>query len=348
LNSARGQVLGFAGRLMPESTDKTGKYVNTAETEIYHKSEMLYGLDIARSEIKSTGFAVVVEGEIDCIASYQAGIKNVVAIKGSATTERQVEILRRICDTAVLALDTDVAGDAAARRGIEVAEKASLNIKIAIIEGAKDPGEYAIADPAGWKEAIQKAIPIYDFYLQSAVDRHGLEAVGKRKIGQELLPIWARIDDEIVRAHYIQLLAKTLGVEEQDVRNQMSKLKTQSSKPETQSAKPGNQENILEAYLVELAIKGNKLSELPELVDPFWAKVSDHLKTQKIPDLPAELKSRTEELMLHETEYSDKEWEKTLRRWEEQNTKKNLKIETDSAKIQKLSQKLSDLTKEHL
>ncbi|MBI5358903.1 DNA primase [Candidatus Amesbacteria bacterium] len=345
LLSARGQTLGFAGRLMPESTDKAGKYVNTSETEIYHKSEMLYGLDITRSEIKLSGLAVVVEGEIDCMASFQAGIKNVVAIKGSALTDRQAEILKRICDTVVLALDADIAGDAAARRGVEIAEKAGLNIKIVVLKDAKDPGDFAADYPEGWKKAVAGAIPIYDFYLNSAVSRYSLEASGKKKIGQELLPIWAQIQDEIVRAHYIKLLSKTLDVDEADVRGQMSKVKSQSSKIEVQTEKTEIKENILEAYLVELALKGNKLDELPELADPFWSKVSEQLKKIKITELPAELKTRTEELMLHETEYTDKEWEKTLSRWEEQNLKRQLHQETDTQKIKNLSNQLSDLTK---
>jgi DNA primase len=345
LNSARGQVLGFAGRLMPDSTDKSGKYVNTAETEIYHKSEMLYGLDITRSDIKLSGLAVVVEGEIDCIASYQAGIKNVVAIKGSALTDRQAEILKRICDTVVLALDADIAGDAAARRGVEIAEKAGLNIKIVVLIDAKDPGDFATENPDGWKKAVAEAIPIYDFYLNSAVTRHGLEASGKKKIGQELLPIWSQIQDEIVRAHYIKLLSKTLDVDETDIRNQMSKLKSKDIKQENQIENTKINENILETYLVELALKGNKLNELPELTDPFWSKVYEQLKTVKIADLPAELRTKTEELMLHETEYTDKEWVKTLSRWEEQNLKRQLHQETDTKKIKKLSNQLSDLTK---
>ena len=106
--------------------------------------------------------------------------------------------------------------------------------------------------------------------------------------------------------------------------------------------------DILEEYLVELALKGNKLDKLPELVDPFWTKVSQQLKSVKISDLPAELKTRAEELMLHETEYDDKEWTKTLNRWEEQNTKRKLHSETDTSNIKRLSQKLSDLTKEHI
>ena len=163
------------------------------------------------------------------------------------------------------------------------------------------------------------------------------------------MPIWARIEDEIVRAHYIQLLARTLAVDESDIRHQM--LKTSNVKSSKSGQKPGIEPltfstDILEEYLVELAIKGNKLSELPELGNPFWKKVVTYLKSGNISELPAELKARTEELMLHESEYSDREWTKTLTRLEEQNLKRQLKQEVNPANIQKISQKLSNLTKE--
>ena len=103
--------------------------------------------------------------------------------------------------------------------------------------------------------------------------------------------------------------------------------------------------NVLEEYMVELALKGNKLSELPTLSDQFWSKVVEELKSVKIADLPPELKARTEALMLSETEFDIKEWGKTLDRWEQQQVKGQLKGELDSASIQKLSKKLSDLTR---
>ena len=103
--------------------------------------------------------------------------------------------------------------------------------------------------------------------------------------------------------------------------------------------------NVLEEYMVELALKGNKIGDLPELTDPFWSKVVESLKTTKITDLPPELRVRTEELMLRETEFDAKEWAKTLDRWEARQVKGQLKSEFDSASIQKLSKKLSDLTR---
>lgn len=338
LNNARGQTVGFAGRVMPPSTD--AKYINTSETEIYHKSELLYGLDITRGEIKKAGFTVVVEGEIDCIASYQAGVKNVVAIKGSALTVRQVEMIRRLCETIILALDSDKAGDAAARRGIEIADKAGLNIKVVTpLSGAKDPGEYAIEDPKGWEKAVKEAIPIYDFYIRSAVERYGLEASGKRKISQELMPVISNIEDGIVRAHYIKLLAKTLEVDETDIRSQMSKIL--NPKNDQMANVQMVKSNVLEEYLVELALKGEKLDELPELTDPFWLKVQKELKNNpKIEDLPAELRVRVEELMLHETEFDTKEWDKAILRWKQGEARSQLKQTTDPKTIRDLTRLL--------
>ncbi len=349
LANARGQTVGFAGRLLdPEA--KEAKYVNTPETEIYHKSELLYGLDITRSEIKNTGWAVVVEGEIDAIASWQAGVKNVVAIKGSALTEKQVELLRRLCDTIVLALDTDVAGDAASRRGIEIADKSGLMVKVLSAKGQglsyKDPGEYAIADPKGWKKAVEKAIPVYDFYLQSAVERYGLDVTGKKRIGQELLPIWANISDEIVRAHYIKLLAKTLGVEEEDVRAQLAKVPSAKgqglSEPSTQHPAPSTRRDILEEYVVELALKGGK--ELPELKTDFWARVGEELgKNPDVRKLSEELRERTQILLLKDGEFEEKEWQTALRELEELDTR--AMIGSGEGDVRKLSRRLSELTK---
>jgi len=287
-----------------------------------------------------------VEGEIDAIASWQAGVKNVVAIKGSALTEKQVELLRRICDTVVLALDTDIAGDAASRRGIEIADKNGLMVKMVKLSGAKDPGDLAIARPEEWREAVKNAIPVYDFYLQSAVERHGLEVAGKKKIGQELLLVWANISDEIVKAHYIKLLAKTLGVEEGDIRQQMAKILNPKS-PTFAEASAGKQiprREILEEYVIELALKGGKTGELPEMKTDFWARVAQELVKDSDPrKLPEELREKTQILLLKDGEFAEKEWETALRELEEIEVRE--RIGTGQGDVRKLTKRLSELTK---
>ncbi|OGM11297.1 DNA primase, partial [Candidatus Woesebacteria bacterium RBG_16_39_8b] len=120
ISDHRGNVVGFAGRVLPDDKTEMGKYINSPETPVYHKSRSLYGLNFSKSEIKSSGSAVVVEGELDFISTYRAGIKNVVAIKGTAFTLEQISLLSRFTSKLVLALDSDFAGSIAARRGITI------------------------------------------------------------------------------------------------------------------------------------------------------------------------------------------------------------------------------------
>lgn len=357
LTNHRGQVVGFAGRILPGGDTQTGKYINTPETLVYHKGDLLYGLEHTRSAIKAAGTAVVVEGEIDAIASFQAGVTNVVAIKGSALTERQVELLRRICDTVILALDTDLAGDAASRRGIEIAEKGGLLIKVAVWEDAKDPGDLAIADPEGWKKIVEAAIPIYDFYLQSAVTRYGLEVGGKKKIGQEIVPILAKIQDEIVKAHYLKKLAGLLDVDEADIRVQLGKVGQPASSAQAPVAQavPDEQtrQEMLEGYVVGLALQEGKLTELfaaeKLFHTPFWQKVIEHLKTNPDPKaLPEELKGKLQDIYLSEAEFDPKEWGKSLKRLEELAVRQEISTlegEESGPQVRKLTTRLAQLTR---
>ncbi|MDO8515584.1 MAG: DNA primase, partial [bacterium] len=123
----RNNVLGFAGRLLDPNA-KEAKYVNTSETPVYTKGNTLYGLNVTKDEIRKSGAAIITEGEIDLIQAFQAGTKNCAAIKGSAFTQAQVNLLKRYTENILLALDADMAGDAAAHRGIQMADAAGLNI----------------------------------------------------------------------------------------------------------------------------------------------------------------------------------------------------------------------------
>ena len=157
--------MGFAGRILDKDL-KGAKYINTPETVLYHKSDLFYGLNITKRAIKDKKQAVIVEGELDMISSYQAGVKNVIAIKGTALTESQINLVKRFTENIALALDEDVAGDMAARRGIEMADEEGLNIRVIKCLYGKDPDECAQHSPKLWRESVKKAIPVYDFYLK--------------------------------------------------------------------------------------------------------------------------------------------------------------------------------------
>ncbi len=209
----RGNPIGFSGRLLPWHNQDMAKYINSPETPVYHKSNVLFGLNLTRSLIKKKKVAIIVEGELDAISSYQAGIKNIVAIKGSALTEEQVRLLSRFAQKFILALDADMAGDAASRRGITIAGNLGVEIKVAKLTGSKDPDEAARNNLEGYKKDLIAAEGVWDFLIDSVFNRFDANSgAGKAKISKELSPILSGIEDKIVQAHYENLVAKRLGV----------------------------------------------------------------------------------------------------------------------------------------
>ena len=221
----RGNPIGFAGRILPWDKRETGKYINSPETPIYHKSSVLFGLNLTRHLIKKKKVAIVVEGELDLISSYQAGIKNVVAIKGSALTEEQVRLLSRFAPKFILALDADFAGDAAARRGITVAENSGIEVKVAKLSKFKDPDEAARGGIESYKKDLIHAEGVWDYLVDSVFGRFkGETGEGKAKISKEITPILGEIEDKIVQAHYANLIARKLGVPLEAVTEQITKV----------------------------------------------------------------------------------------------------------------------------
>ena len=225
ISDHRGNVIALAGRLMPPEKKTVGKYINSPETPIYHKSSSLYGINITKEFIKKEGFAVVVEGEIDLIASFQIDIKNIVAIKGSAFTEGQARLLARYTKEVVLALDSDFAGVAASIRGIKILEDAGFEIRVAKLGKYKDPDEAAHANPDFYKEKISHAVPVWDFIIDAVVAKYDKEtAAGKKSISAELTPILAGITNKIVQEHYINMLAKALEASVEAVTSEVEKI----------------------------------------------------------------------------------------------------------------------------
>ena len=225
LRDHKGNIVGFSGRVLDPAI-KEAKYINTSETPVYSKSNVLYGLDVTHDAIVKAGEAILMEGEIDVISSFQVGISNVVAIKGSALTEGHVHLLKRYAERVVFALDADMAGDKAARRGIDVAEGVGLDMRVAIMPIGKDPDEAAREDEVGLKKALKNAIPIYDYFIESAKKRFDLtSAFGKQKASEELLPILSKIENGIVQGHYIKKAAVAFDVPEDVVVDGIKKVK---------------------------------------------------------------------------------------------------------------------------
>lgn len=223
LTDFRGRVVGFSGRLIEDKPNE-GKYINTPETKIYHKRELLFGLDQARSAIRKKNRAILVEGEFDVISSFAAGVYHTVGIKGSAVTEEQVRLLMRLTKNLTLCLDADSAGDAATKRGIEMADKLGVEVTVVSVIGGKDPDELARSDSKTWKALVKKPVSAYQFYIDSATSRYDLaSASGKKAVAEELVPMLAKITNSVEQAFYIDKVAILLGVTADVIRQEIDR-----------------------------------------------------------------------------------------------------------------------------
>ncbi len=260
LKDHRGNVVGFSGRVLdPEAQE--AKYINTSETSVYVKGNVLYGLDVTKGAVQKENEAIVMEGELDVISSFQEGIGNVVAIKGSALTEGHVNLLKRYTEKLAFAMDSDLAGDTAARRGIEIADRSGLDMRVVVLPSGKDPDEAARENPGALKKAIKDAIPIYDYFINSALKRFDAgEAFGKKKISGEILPVLAKIENPIVRGHYIKKLAGKLDTTEErleEMAKRIEKDKVYGAKPkEVKEEEATTRDSKLEIYALALLLQG--------------------------------------------------------------------------------------------
>lgn len=357
------QLRGFSGRVLNSAEPK---YINTPQTPLFDKGNFLYGLNLAKSEIRNKKEAILVEGEMDVIASYQAGFRNVVASKGTSLTEGQVDLIKKYTDNISLCFDMDLAGDSASRRGIEIADKAGLNIKVIQLEEGKDAADAISSDPQIWQKAQEGAVPIYDYYIASIAKRYDVKnPMDLKKIGEELIPVWAKISDDLVREHYIQKLASFLKTDEKILRDAIDRLSKTPQKISGVFRQSSIQDNVvsaksrrelLEEYLIALLLHppedlifvptfpetlflAEKWRQIYVLLFLYLDSVSFKSKSFDIKeftgDLPKELLSEVDRLYLTEldSKLSDgKNWLK-----EEEGVVSELKKALIKASLEKLS-----------
>ncbi|OGL94777.1 DNA primase [Candidatus Uhrbacteria bacterium RIFOXYB12_FULL_58_10] len=217
LCDAHGNVIGFTGRVMPQEGSQASedgpKYMNSPETEIYHKGRTLYGLHLAKQAIKREGRVVIVEGNLDVVASHKAGVENVVGSSGTALTEDQLAILRRFTTTIVFSFDADAAGFKAAQRGIALARRSGFDVRVAVLpaDAGKDPDEAVQNDPELWRVACAKTVPIMQYFIDRAAVGRDLSSVDdKRAVAALLIPELSQIKDVIEREHWLQTVSDLL------------------------------------------------------------------------------------------------------------------------------------------
>ncbi len=254
----RGHIVAFGGRVMDDSLPK---YINSPETLIYTKSNVLYGLNFAKKSIREKGYAVLVEGYMDVIIPFQHGVTNVVATSGTALTPGQATMLRKYTDTSVMVFDADQAGEAASLRGLDVLVAHGMNVKIAALPKGEDPDSFVRkSGKEKFEDIVDKAKGLFDYKLDLLIDKLGVRDIGG--IVDEMLPTISRVRNAVVQSDYLKRLAGRLGIHEASLRYEMGKVKPDYSyryELESKVDRTSRNYRSSEIHLLGLAISDKKL-----------------------------------------------------------------------------------------
>jgi DNA primase len=319
IRTREGRVVGFGGRALG---DAIPKYLNSPQSVIFDKSTLLFGLDLAQESIRRDDQVVIVEGYMDAIAAHQCGYTNVVAAMGTAVTEQQIGLVKRLSRNIVLALDADAAGQGATVRSLEMLPGAldqeltpigaerdvtrpraetmiiwqrrfKSQISIVRVPEGKDPDELIRRDPASWPAVVASAQPFLDFYIDAALSAVDLaDAPGKAEAVRRLMPLLEAAGDQVVQAHYAGIIARKLQLPESSVLRELRRRAVRSTAPRASRVAPpatatrsSNEDHLLGLLLRHRAICQHVLPLVPMevLAD---ARNRELLRVLQDPEIP--------------------------------------------------------------
>ncbi len=265
LMDAAGQVIGFTARLLADIPNAP-KYLNTPQTLLYDKGRHVYALHLAKDAVRKTGTAIMVEGNLDVIASHQAGVKQVVATAGTAMTESHVKTLARLAGRIRLAFDADKAGVAATERAIPIAGKVGVELEVVSLpDGAKDPDELIRRDPALWQQAVEASKPAIEWVIDQYEHRFDLtSALGKRQLTTEALELLRTIDDPVEQEHYLKILGEKTETSEASLRSRMHQLSEAAGEERLRAIKHADlpaRDNVRQDHLLALLCFENEIRD---------------------------------------------------------------------------------------
>ncbi|MBR3204641.1 DNA primase [Candidatus Saccharibacteria bacterium] len=319
-----GNVIGYTARVLDKSEPK---YLNTQETLLFNKGRFIFGLSQAKEAIRTNGFVVIVEGNMDVISSHQAGVKEAVATSGTAMTENHLKILSRLTNDIRLAYDGDEAGVKATERAIMMAGDLGINLTvISDYQGAKDPDELIQKGAELWQKAVQTRRPAVEWLLDKYEEKIDMTSVfGKKEYSDVALKLLKYVTDDVERAEYEKLVARRLGVTREDLRNKEKNIEEKLEKrgkkrlKEAKTTKINGKLNQFEDNLLAIALfggvevpseieipedetrraelemvfenlyKGRKQSELKEEVKELYKGLKEEMARAEIEKLMVEL-----------------------------------------------------------
>ena len=262
---SKNQVVGFGGRALSDKSE--AKYLNSPETSVYQKSKILFGLNFARPEIRHMDAVIIVEGYLDQISLYQAGIRNVVATMGTALTEEHIRSLERQTKNLILVYDGDEPGKNAAIRGAKLTLKLGVGCRVVMLPQGEDPDSFIRAQgEISFRELVKSGRNALEFLVEDILRNSDRGAQARMKVVENLGPVLSEVKSEIARELYSKELADRLGI---SINLIESIMQSRSAKIENKTNKifihnqidPRNNQNRSEWMILEQLLKYPDLSQ---------------------------------------------------------------------------------------
>lgn len=269
----KSRPLGLGGRILEANAD-LAKYVNSPETQIYTKGRHLYGLNFSKDSIRDADCAVIVEGYLDFIIPFKAGVRNIVASQGTALTIEQIRLLKRYAQKAIMVYDSDNAGQAATLRSLDLFIDEGMEVRVVSLPEGHDPDLYVR------KNGVQKmtdllngAVSLFDYKLRTLKERYNCREIeGKNKIAQEMLQSITRFKNAVLKSEYLKRLSEELKVGEGALMQELSKISNPVSGGRVYGQTPKPQDigiNPTEGLLIRLMLEEqNALNRIRSRLEP--------------------------------------------------------------------------------
>lgn len=268
----QGRAVGFTARQII-SDNNSPKYINTPSTPLYDKSRQVFGLSQAKEAIRKSGYVVVVEGNLDVVASHQAGIKQVVASAGTALTTYHLKSLQRFTGDVRLAFDEDRAGQEAVERAIPLAQALGLEMSIVSLPSGKDPDELIKKDPKSWEKTVGESQYMVDWLIDKIAGASDLtSAQGKRQFSAKIMTIVRTLKDKVEQEHYARVIAEKTNTSFETIsaklfenvasEKRLKRVKTEQNEPQINREQRVREQHLLACGMKNVEI-GKLLSQIP-------------------------------------------------------------------------------------
>lgn len=302
-----GRVVGFSGRILVPD-EKSPKYLNTPETELFNKSEILFGLDKAKRNIKVKDYSILVEGQMDLVMMHQVGLNNTVASSGTALTEGHLVKLRRLSDRVMMSFDSDSAGFNASQRSAKIALSLGMDLKLVQMPEGKDPADLAKEDAELLKECFRNSKSIVDFYIDTLLSKNLEPKDLAIEIRKNVLPYIALMKDKTDQSQWIGAIKRKTFLNEEALWEDLKKINVGGFSPSVtppSSSPPTNRVDIIERKIFGIILwkrEKEKTDEIPEILKTIEDRVGSILK-ERLQELEKIFEKDTETLLFETESY---------------------------------------------